>query len=70
MIGEMIERIKMELILLRYYKLMGKMIKYVGKMVDYVAEHQGKFSTLEAQEDLCEIWWICKKELRERCGWR
>lgn len=65
MIGEMIERIKMELILLRYQKLRTKMMKYVGKMIHYVAKHHGKFSTPEAQEDLYEIWWICKKELRK-----
>lgn len=63
-IKECFEIIKMELILLSYWRRKMRLIKYACRMGDYVKDHQAKFKTTEAKEKWCEMRRICEMEAK------
>ena len=63
MLKELIGLLRMELMLVRYWKLKTKVMDHVKKMSDYMIEHE--FQTIEGREKLREIYKICEKEARK-----
>ncbi len=62
---ELIEKLKMKFMIVRYYQIKIKLLGYLGKMADYVIRNKKGFEDPGAQETWREMRRLCTEEVKQ-----